>query len=614
MGCGRFVYAPVGSVVLAAAMWTGVHAQAPTISISNTSVIEGNALSGPIATLTVSLSAPSTLPVSVDYAASMDKQRSEPLAYFFDNSAAILIKDNAPATPYPSTITVAPPAGKFFGPVTKVTATLLGLSHTFSRDIDVMLQGPQGQTVMLLSDAGSGTDVTNVTITFDDEAPTSVPSSSPVVSGLFKPTNLDSGPDVFPAPAPAGPYGGVLSTFAGLNPAGQWKLYVRDDQGGDIGSIAKGWQIRLYPPTDEDYISTSGTLTFPPGTTSQSIGVQIRGDATVESSQVINVTLTNAVNAIIADPAAGITILDDDGPTPPVGAGKADLAADFGAAGLWTLYNGTTWGSINNLNASQLTAGDLDGNGKADVIADFPGFGVWAYMNDTSWVQLHSLDVSGMATGDLDGNSKSDVLLNFPGAGVWVFANNGTWFQLHTANPSLMITGDLDGNGRAEAILDFPGFGIYAWTNNSYWTLINGHDATTMAAGNMDGIAGDELLISFPTYGLWMLRNNLYWSQLHTLTPTKLAIGDTDNNGHRDAIVDFTGFGVYVYKNNASWVFLHQLDVSLIATADLDGNGKADVLLSFPGFGLYAWMNDTSFAPVHGLNPDAIAPGNFNGN
>lgn len=610
---GRLVCALVGSAALAAATWTGAHAQVtPAISINDSSVIEGNALGGPRATLNVSLSGPSTTPVSVTYATTGGTASTSTLTNFFANSASITINDNAAASPYPSAITVP---GTIFGPVTKVRATLVGLSHTFPGDIDMILQGPTGATVMLMSDAGeNGVPVSGANITFDDDAPTGVPAT--VVSGTFKPTNISGlGDDVFPAPAPAGPYGDVLSVFAGLNPAGQWRLYVRDDASLDVGSIATGWQIAITTQfSGGDYIFTSGTLTFPPGTTSQSIGIPIRGDTDVESDEAINVSLTTPVNATIADPLGVITIRDDDGPTPPVGAGKADIAIDFGSAGLWSFNNNATFSQLHNFNPSQLAAGDLDGNGKADVVVDFPGFGVWAYMNNTSWAQLHPLDVTGIATGDLDGNGKSDVLLNFPGYGVYVFANNTTWFQLHPANPTLMITGDLDGNGRAEAIMDFGGSGIWAWWNYSYWTQIHPFHAVAMAAGNVDGVAGDDLVISFASYGLFMLRNNLYWSQLHNLIPTRLAIGDTDNSGQKEIIIDFPSQGLWAYKNNSSFVQIHPFQSTLLSAADIDGNGRSDVLVAFQGQGLWTYMNDASWILQHNLNPDAIAPANITGN
>jgi subtilisin-like proprotein convertase family protein len=150
----------------------------------------------------------------------------------------------APASPYPSSINAA----GISGTVTKVTVTLNNFSHTFPSDVDVLLVGPGGQTALLLSDVGGGTDAVNTTLTFDDSA---APIGATIVSGTFQPTNIGTG-DLFPAPAPAGPYNNsLLSVFNGLNPNGTWSLYVVDDAGIDTGSMSGGWSITF---TTLDYV------------------------------------------------------------------------------------------------------------------------------------------------------------------------------------------------------------------------------------------------------------------------------------------------------------------------------------------------------------------------
>jgi len=93
-----------------------------------------------------------------------------------------------------------------------------------------------------MSDAGGGNDLNNATLTFDDAAASSLPDSSAIGSGTYKPTAYSSG-DTFPSPAPAGPYGTALSVFGGLNPNGTWSLYVLDDEANDAGSLSGGWNL-----------------------------------------------------------------------------------------------------------------------------------------------------------------------------------------------------------------------------------------------------------------------------------------------------------------------------------------------------------------------------------
>jgi uncharacterized repeat protein (TIGR01451 family) len=61
-----------------------------------------------------------------------------------------------------------------------------------------------------------------------------------------------------------------------------------------------------------DYLSTQGTLTFPPGTTSREVTVQVRGDRVNEPDEYFFVELSAPVHAAIAVGQATGTILNDD--------------------------------------------------------------------------------------------------------------------------------------------------------------------------------------------------------------------------------------------------------------------------------------------------------------
>jgi len=144
------------------------------------------------------------------------------------------------ATPYPSTNIVS----GLLGTVIKLTVTLSNLNHTWPDDLDILLVGPEGQKVILMSDAGQERDLTNVTLTFDDLAGELLPNASQIVSGTFRPSDYESG-DVLPSPVPAGPYGTALSVFNGTSPNGTWNLFIADDTVGDEGTLAGGWSLSI---------------------------------------------------------------------------------------------------------------------------------------------------------------------------------------------------------------------------------------------------------------------------------------------------------------------------------------------------------------------------------
>ena len=146
------------------------------------------------------------------------------------------------AEPYPSDIAVK----NLYPHITRVTVTFRALSHTFPDDIDALLTGPAGTSVLLMSDAGNGHPIRDVTLTFDDTGPP-LPDSGQITSGTYRPTNYGAG-DTFPSPAPGPPYamqlGGATGAFPGSNPNGTWHLYIVDDSLVDVGQLV-GWSLHI---------------------------------------------------------------------------------------------------------------------------------------------------------------------------------------------------------------------------------------------------------------------------------------------------------------------------------------------------------------------------------
>jgi subtilisin-like proprotein convertase family protein len=163
----------------------------------------------------------------------------------FTNPAPITIPSSGTGTPYPSNISVTglPTTG-----VAVESVVLRSISHTWSDDIDVLLQSPTGQNVVLMSDVGGANPITNVTYTFRDGA--AAMGTGANATGTYRPTNFDVA-DNWPAPGPgafaqATPSLSLFGSTANVN--GTWKLFVVDDTGGDQGQIANGWGITFRHP------------------------------------------------------------------------------------------------------------------------------------------------------------------------------------------------------------------------------------------------------------------------------------------------------------------------------------------------------------------------------
>ena len=155
-----------------------------------------------------------------------------------------------------STITVAGQSA-----VTDVNVTINGLvppanPNFVLSDFDILLEGPNGAKVMLVSDASAincRQATASIDLTFDDAAATGVPQAGLVPSGTYKPTDFDdppatcdsTGDGLVPAPTSTT----LANAFNGSNPNGTWKLHVADDNGAAGSStITGGWSLEINPP------------------------------------------------------------------------------------------------------------------------------------------------------------------------------------------------------------------------------------------------------------------------------------------------------------------------------------------------------------------------------
>lgn len=173
----------------------------------------------------------------------------------FTNSATITI-GVANATPYPATIMVS----GITAPVVDMTVSLFGFEHAYPLDVDILLVGPNGQGIVLMSENGGSTPVTGVDLTFDELGE---PLPSVLTSGNYQPQAAQFlfGGD-FDSPAPTEPHSTTFEAlFDGMNPNGEWSLYVRDTFSADTGSITGGWSLSFHTLSSISVTPTSGLET-----------------------------------------------------------------------------------------------------------------------------------------------------------------------------------------------------------------------------------------------------------------------------------------------------------------------------------------------------------------
>ncbi|PSB15514.1 DUF4347 domain-containing protein [Phormidesmis priestleyi ULC007] len=233
----------------------------PTIAIADISQAEGDSGSQPLI-FTASLSNLSTETVIVDYATT-------------NNTATLVDNDYADTT---GKLTFAP------GQLTQTFGVLVNGDPKFENNetFKVTLGNPINGTI------APATSVATGTILNDDPGPTlSITTPASQLEGT-------SGANT--------PYQFVVN----LSQASSEEITV------DYATIDNTATI-----ADNDYTAATGTLTFAPNTTSQTITVFSQGDTKFETDEQFFVKLTNAKNANLSatEQATGIITSDDTAPT-----------------------------------------------------------------------------------------------------------------------------------------------------------------------------------------------------------------------------------------------------------------------------------------------------------
>ncbi len=238
----------------------------PALSVGDVSLLEGNA-GNTTMTFTVSLSSPSTLPITFSYFTSPGSATT-PADYGTVNGRPTL-------APGQTTMTIGVPI---------VGDTTDEPDETFTMNLSAptnsVIADPSGVGT-ILDDDGPTISITNAVVTEGD---------SGSVNAVFTVTLSTSSPDT------------ITVDYATAN-----------------GTATAG----------SDYTARSGTLTFSGRATVQTISVPVLGDLLDEADETFFVNLSNAVQATIADNQGQGTITDDD-PPPALSIDDRTLAENGG--------------------------------------------------------------------------------------------------------------------------------------------------------------------------------------------------------------------------------------------------------------------------------------------
>ncbi len=349
-----------------------------------------------LAILGVSFGSPDSVKVSAQ-TGDDPLPRPEATIAIFTNSANITINDSASpptiAAPYPSTITVSGMPNS----MSNLRVTIIGLTHTFPDDIDIILVGPQGQRSILMSDAGGGGDVTLLPpLGFDQSAVNTIPDSTTLTGGLFKPANYTDSPnDSFPAPGPAV---GVtdpadLSVFNGTNPNGVWSLYIVDDANVDGGFISQGWRMDFTVPavTVTKIADTNDGVCDADCSLREAIAVAAPGETVLFSSlfnspQTITLggtELTINKNLTIQGPGANLLTVNGNSASRVFNVGAFTVGLSGMTVTGGNAFGGFGGGGIFNNGTLTVTNSTISGNTGSDIGGGIFNLGALTVTNST---------------------------------------------------------------------------------------------------------------------------------------------------------------------------------------------------------------------------------------
>ncbi len=233
--------------------WKDTQCVLPTLSIANpTPIAEGNDGTQTLA-FPVTLSAAAEITITVDWATE-------------DGTATTADNDYVAGS---GTLTFVPG-------VTEQTASVTINGDTAVEEDETVLVNLSNATVATIANAQATGTINN-----DDSATLSIAAPTPIDEG-----NTGTQTLTFPV---------TLSAAAEITITVDWAT--------EDGTATTA---------DNDYVAGSGTLTFAPGITEQTVSVTINGDTKVEPNETVLVNLSNATVATIANAQATGTIQNDD--------------------------------------------------------------------------------------------------------------------------------------------------------------------------------------------------------------------------------------------------------------------------------------------------------------
>lgn len=478
----------------------------PALSVSDFSQAEGNA-GVTTFTFTVSLSAPSNVPVTVNYR-TVDGTANAGTDYVA--IANTLLTFNPGETSKQITISV-------------VGDTAFEANETFF----ITLSSPANATIA---------DGTGVAIILNDDESTGTLAISDA--------RVTEGND-----------GTVTATFTVTLTGG-------------VAATVQYVTVNGTALAGSDYAPGSGTLVFAAGETTKTIQVTVSGDALKEANETFFVILSESGGAPITDAIGAGIIVDDDRAYAADfdGDRRSDFSVYRPGDNVWYVFLSGSGQPLNRQFGfaadDRPVPGDYDGDGLTDRAIWRPSTGAWVIQRSSdSVVVVRQLGISTdkAVQGDYDGDGRTDIAVFRDGVWFVIQSSNGAGFEFNFGTAGdVPVQGDYDGDAKTDFAVYRQGFWHILRSSNGAYVVRNwGLPTDLPLVGDFDGDGRADLTVYRD--GVWYVLSSLNATFNVVLfgLPTDIpVVADYDGDGSSDIAVFRPSSGTWLVLRSSDSAFI----------------------------------------------------------
>lgn len=373
------------------------------------------------------------------------------------------------------------------------------------------------------------------------------------------------------------------------DPVPTLSVFASGGQEGDSGLSNVNVTIQLSNPTylpvtlnmltsdgtavqGRDYVASDTPLTIPAATQSFMAQVQVVGDTVNEPNETFFVNLYNVVNATIIQTQASVTIIDDDpGTFDFEGDGKTDIGIFRPANGEWW-YRRSLDSSVRvfrfGTGSDRMVPADYTGDGRTDIAVWRPSTGEWFVLrseNGSFYSVPFGADGDIPMPGDYDNDGKADLAVYRPSTSTWYISLSagGTRIEQFGSADDIPVAADYDGDGRTDPAVFRPSNGQW-WLNRSSAGVIVtefGNAADKLVPGDYTGDGKTDVAFWRPATGEWFIlrsENFSYFSTPFGTTGDLPAPGDYDGDGKHDITVFRPATGTWYLQRTTAGTLIQQ--------------------------------------------------------